>query len=118
MRTKLSGNEYGRNVFMDTDDLTELAWDLIVRAARVSDTLKAKLGAMASRFQFEDEWLCGVRAHLKVIADDPDEYVDAWGLEDEKNVTATLIRICAADLCSRIDKILAMPIKKRGERQW
>jgi len=62
---------------MDTDDLTELAWDLIVRAARVSDTLKAELGAMASRFQFEDEWLCGVRAHLKVIADDPDEYVDA-----------------------------------------
>ena len=28
---------------MDTDDLTEMAWDLIVRAARVSDTLKAEL---------------------------------------------------------------------------
>ena len=103
---------------MDTDDLTELAWDVIVRAARVSDTLKAELGAMASRFKAEDEWLQAVKAHLKSIAADPDEYVDAWGLEDEKNVTATLIRICAADLCSRIDKILAMPIKKRGERQW
>jgi len=45
---------------MDTDDLTEMAWDLIVRAARVSDTLKAELGAMACQFQSEDKWLQGV----------------------------------------------------------
>ncbi len=103
---------------MDTDDLTEMAWDVIVRAARVSDTLKAELGAMAGRFQSEDEWLCGVRAHLKAIAADPDEYVDSWGLEDEENVTATMIRTCATDLCSRIDNILAIPINKRGKREW
>lgn len=102
---------------MDTDDLTEMAWDVIVRAARVSDTLKAELGAMASRFKTEDEWLCGVRAHLKEIAADPDDYVDAWGLEDEENVTTTMMRTCATDLCCRIDKILAIPINKRGERE-
>ena len=52
---------------MDTDDLTEMAWDVIVRAAHVSDTLKAELGAMASRFKSENEWLRGVRAHLEEI---------------------------------------------------
>ena len=49
---------------MDTDDLTEMAWGVIVSASRVSDTLKADLGSMASRFRTEDEWLGGVRAHL------------------------------------------------------
>ena len=68
---------------MDTDDLTEMAWDVIVRAARVSNTLKAELGAMASQFQSEDEWLQGVRAHLKEIADDPADYVESWDLENE-----------------------------------
>lgn len=49
---------------MDTDDLTEMAWDIVVSASRVSDTLKAELGALASRFRTEEEWLRGVRAHL------------------------------------------------------
>ena len=35
---------------MDTDDLTEMAWGVIVNASQVSDTLKAELAAMASRF--------------------------------------------------------------------
>jgi hypothetical protein len=42
---------------VDTDELTEMAWEAIVRAACVSDTLKAELGAMARQFQSEDEWL-------------------------------------------------------------
>ncbi len=103
---------------MDTDDLTEMAWDVIMRAARVSDTLKAELGAMASQFQSEDEWLQGVRAHLEEIAADPAEYVESWDLENEERVTATMIRICAADLCSRMDSILARPMNKRGLREW
>jgi hypothetical protein len=36
---------------MDTDDLTEMAWGVIVSASQVSDILKAELGAMASRFK-------------------------------------------------------------------
>lgn len=66
---------------MDTDDLTEMAWDVIIRAARVSDTLKAELGTMARQFQSEGEWLQGVHAHLKEITDDPAGYVDSWELE-------------------------------------
>ena len=103
---------------MDTDDLTEMAGDLIVRAARVSDTLKAELGAMVRQFQSEDEWLRGVRAHLEVIIEDPAEYVDYWGLENEEGVTAVMIGGCATELCSRVDKILVMPMNKRGARAW
>lgn len=56
---------------MDTDDLTELAWGVIVSASQVSDTLKAGLGSMASHFRTEDEWLRVVRAHLVDIFDTP-----------------------------------------------
>ncbi|MDD1650281.1 MAG: hypothetical protein LUO80_07790 [Methylococcaceae bacterium] len=103
---------------MDTDDLTEMAWDVIVRAACVSDTLKAELGAMARRFQSEDEWLRGVRAHLEKITENPAEYADAWDLENEEGITATMIGSCAAELFLRVNEILAIPLSRRGARAW
>ena len=63
---------------MDTAALTEMAWDFIVRAASVSDTLKAELGAIARQFHSEDEWLQGVRAHLEAIIEDPAEWIKSW----------------------------------------
>ena len=103
---------------MDTDDLTEPAWDIIVRTARVSDTLKSELGAMAGRFKSEDEWLREVRARLEEIAEDPNGYADYWDLENEEGVTATLIGSCAKELRFRVDEILAIPLNKRGARAW
>lgn len=103
---------------MDTDDLTEMAWGIIVSASKVSDTLKAELGAMASRFKTEDEWLRGVRAHLVEILEDPAEYVDAWDLENEEAVTATMIGGIAAELRDRVDSVLSTSMNKRGSRSW
>jgi hypothetical protein len=101
---------------MDTDDLTEIAWGVIVRASQVSDTLKAELGAMASRFKNEDEWLRGVRAHLVEIFEGPAEYVDSWDLENTETVTATMIGSIAAELRDRVDSVLSTPMNKRGSR--
>jgi hypothetical protein len=103
---------------MDTDDLTEMAWGIIVSASQVSDTLKAELGAMASQFKTEDEWLQGVRAQLMEIFEDPDEYVDSWDLENEEAVTATMIGGIAAELRDRVDSVLSTPMNKRGSRAW
>lgn len=103
---------------MDTDDLTEMAWGIIVSASQVSDTLKAELGAMASRFKTEDEWLRGVRAHLLEIFEYPVEYVDSWDLENTEAVTATMIGSIAAKLLDRVDSLLSMPMNKRDSRSW
>jgi len=103
---------------MDTDDLSEMAWGVIVCAADVSETLKAELGAMASRCKVEDEWLRGVRAHLAEIGEDLAEYVDSWDLEKEEAVTATMIGSIAADLRARVESALTTPINKRGSRSW
>ncbi len=103
---------------MDTDDLTEMAWDVIVRAARVSDTLKAELGAMAIRFKTEDAWLRGAREHLVEILENPAEYVDSWNLENTEAVTATMIGSIASELRGRVDNVLSTPMNKRGSRSW
>jgi len=95
-----------------------MAWTSSSAPPASSDTLKSGLGAMARRFQSEDERLQGVRAHRKEIADDPAEYLGALDLENEESVTATMIGICAAERCSRVGKILAMPMNERGARQW
>ena len=56
----------------------------------------------------------GVRAHLEKIAEDPAAYMDYWDLENEESVTAAMMRNCATYLCSRVDKIMAMPMNKRS----
>ena len=103
---------------MDTDDLTEMAWDIIVRAAHVSDTLKAELGAMSRHFQNEDDWLRGVRDHLGEIVEDPDVYVDYWNLEEAEDLSATMIKECSGKLYRRVNEILATSLSNRGRREW
>ena len=80
---------------MDTDDLSDKAYDLIVQAARVSDTLKAELGAMSARSRNEKEWLNNVGSCLRKIAADPQDYVDYWNLEEAEGVTPAMIKDCA-----------------------
>ena len=103
---------------METDDLTEMAWGIIVSAADVSDTLKTELGAMASRFKAEDEWLREIRAHLEEIFQDPGGYVDSWDLGNTEAVTATMIGSLAAELRDRVDSVLSTPMIKRSSQSW
>ena len=100
---------------MDTDDLTEMAYDIIVRAAQVSDTLKAGLGARSFRYDSEDEWLRGVLEFLQMIVAAPDDYVGYWNLEEEEGVTATMMREIAVELSRRAKVTLAKPPNQRGK---
>lgn len=103
---------------MDTDDLSEKAWALMVLAASISDTLKAELGAMAGRVRSEEEWLLAVRSHLERIAGNPEGYADYWDLENAEAVSAAAIGATAAELRDRTDNVLSTPMSKRGSRSW
>ncbi len=56
---------------MVTDDFTERAYAIIAKAARVSYTLKAELGAMNSRYSNEEDWLRGAEKRLRGIQANP-----------------------------------------------
>ena len=99
---------------MDTDDFSEMAREVIVQAAQVSDTLMTELGAMSMEYATEDDWLRGAWEYLQEIADAPEEFVEFWNLEGEEGVTATMISEMAVDLASQVEKVLATPMAERG----
>jgi len=99
---------------MDTDDFSELTWEIIEQAAQVSDTLKTELGAMSVKYATEDDWLRGAWEYLQEIAEAPEEFVEFWNLEEEEGVTATMISELAMDLASQVEKVLATPMAERG----
>jgi hypothetical protein len=103
---------------MDTDDFSDRAYAIIVQAARVSNTLKAELGAMSSRYSNEDNWLRGAEKHLRGIQAHPQDYVDLWNLDEFEGVTPAQIRELATRLLDQIPEILATPLEKRGHREW
>jgi hypothetical protein len=103
---------------MDTDDFSEMAYSIIRQAARVSDTLKAELGAMSRDHRHEDDWLRGVQKHLRGIHAHSGDYVDLWSLEEFEGVNSAKIRALAIDLLNQITEVLATPLEQRGHREW
>ncbi|WP_372681786.1 hypothetical protein [Desulfosarcina sp.] len=89
---------------MDTDDLSEKAYSIIVHAARVCDTLKAELGALSLECENEDMWLRRVQSHLRKIVEDPDEYVEYWNLEEEDGINVSQIKKLALDLSRQVNE--------------
>ncbi len=102
---------------MDTDDFSDRAYAIIAQAAQVSDTLKAELGAMSSRYSNEDDWLRDAEKHLRGIKAHPQDYVDLWRLDEFEGVTPAQIRALATRLLDQIPEILTMPLEQRGHRE-
>ena len=90
---------------MDTDDLSEKAYTIIVQAARLCDTLKAELGALSLACENEDKWLESVQSHLMKILKDPDGYVEYWNLEEEEGIDALQMEKIALTLSQHVDEI-------------
>jgi hypothetical protein len=103
---------------MDTDEFSEMAYDIIVQAAWISDTLKAELGALSGRCKNENEWLLRAQRRLQEIIVDLESYVDYWNLEEEEGVAPDEIKKLAEDLRHRIERVLTMPLGDRGIRDW
>ncbi len=103
---------------MDTDDFSDLAYDIIIQAARVSDTLKAELGSMARDYGQEEDWLHGAEKHLRGIQAHPQDYVDLWSLDEFEGVTPIKIQELATRLLRKISEILATPQEMRGQREF
>jgi len=95
-----------------------MAWGIIARAARVSDTLKAELGALSLNYKNEDDWLCGAQQHLQGILADPDAYVKLWNLEEFEGVTVNKINQLATNLNRQVNEVLGTPLNQRGVRGW
>jgi len=98
---------------MDTDDLTEMAYETITRAGEVLDVLRSEIGASASDKKTEGDFLLGVTVRLRRILISPESYLDFWNYEDE--VELKIFRRGVTDLLAYVEKVLSTPYQERGE---
>lgn len=97
---------------MDTDDLTEMAYDTIRRAGVVLDVLRSEIGASAREKATENDFLVGVVAHLRRIVKSPRSYLDSWNYLDEVDVKVFKKEV--TELLAYVEEVISTPYSRRG----
>ena len=97
---------------MDTDNLTQMAYDCIIIANKATDVLKTELGAACSKFKKEDEYLKWVSQKTREIIKNPEGYLDSWTLLDEIDLKNFNIRLI--ELKGHVQKTIQTPYKERN----
>jgi hypothetical protein len=96
---------------VDTDDLTPMAYEAIVMAEEVLDVLKAEIGASAPDKKSEDDFLRGVRTHLRRVLRSPREYLDDWNYLDSVDIRS--FRRGVKGILAHVEGTLATPYEER-----
>jgi hypothetical protein len=68
---------------MDTDDLTEMAYESIIIANKITDFLKCDLGVRSKDYKDENAYLNGILKFIQKIKNDLEGYLDYWNLLEE-----------------------------------
>jgi len=97
---------------MDTDDLTPMAYETIIKAEEVLDVLRSEIGASASDKKSEDDFLRGVRAHLRGVLRSAREYLDSWDYLDSVDIRS--FRKGVKEILAYVEQTLATPYEQRG----
>jgi len=97
---------------MDTDDLTPMAYETIIKAQEVLDVLRSEIGASATEKKSEDDFLRGVRAHLRSILRSAREYLDDWNYLDSVDIRS--FRKGVKEILVYVEQTLATPYEQRG----
>ncbi len=97
---------------MDTDDLTENAYEILPYTHEVNEFLWVEFGSMCRNYKNEDEYLNGLLNYTIDIKNSPDEFSDAWNLE-ENIETKELLKIE-----EKIRNVLSIPLEKRQQSMF
>lgn len=97
---------------MDTDDLTEMAYEIITRAGDILDVLRSEIGSSASDKKVEDDFLHGVAVHLRNILKSSRSYLNDWNYLDD--VDGQVFCREVSRLLKYVEKVLSIPYDRRG----
>jgi hypothetical protein len=70
---------------MDTDDLSDEAYEILSVAHDINEFLWVQLGAMSSEYEDEEKYLKGMVTFIQSIKKDPEGFQDMWLLEEPIN---------------------------------
>ncbi len=96
---------------MDTDYISNEAYNVIRCAARFDDTLKALIGAECSECADEDEYLEHIIELIGEIKKDTKEYLEEWGLEDQFSIRDYREKLKTVE--AEVKKVQAIPKESR-----
>lgn len=97
---------------MDTNDLTEQAYEILSIAEQIDHIVTVNLGVMCSRLSNEDEFLQVAQEYMQGIISNPTEFIENWGLDENleiENFAQSII-----NLRNHIVRVLQITIKDRG----
>jgi hypothetical protein len=97
---------------MDTNDLTEKAYEILAIAESINHTLTVQIGAMCGRYRTEDQFLKEVIKLIRGIANNPEEFMDDWDLWDEIDVPTFVSGL--SKLRKYVNEVMKTPISDRG----
>ena len=97
---------------MDTDDLTPMAYEVIVQANSILDVLRSEVGASSIKYNDEDSFLLGTLEFIKRKIKSPERYLDHWNYLDEIDVDQFKRELI--DLQKFIVQVIDTPLQKRG----
>jgi hypothetical protein len=97
---------------MDTNNLTEMAYESIIIANEITDFLKCDLGVRSKDYKDENAYLNGILKFIRKIKNDPKGYLDSWNLLEEFDLASFKKEI--EFLEKHILKTIETPIEKIG----
>ena len=92
---------------MDTDDLSEEAYEVLTIARTINEFLWVELGSLSSEYEDEEVYLKGMLQFIQKIKDDPEGFQDMWLLEEPINPR------CLLNLKEQIKKVQSIPYQQR-----
>jgi len=98
---------------MDTDYLTPMAYEIIVKANEILDVLKTEIGASCAKYDTEDSFLNGTLRSIDGKIKDPEPYLDFWNYLDEIDIDQ--FKDDLEELKKFIIKVINTPLSERGE---
>ena len=100
---------------MDTDDLSQETFEIIKKAGVVNEYLRLELGVMARNYKNENDYLNGVKKHMKDTLKNPARMEFEWLLEPS-DFDETAERII--ELLSFTDSVIEIPFESRSFIEW
>lgn len=102
----------GLNAKMDTNDLTEKAYEILGIAEDIDHLITVLIGSLAIKFSDENEYLYGILYLLSEIKEDPEEFIYDWGISNEIDIQT--LKDGLLRLEEYIKEVIDTPIEKRG----
>ena len=97
---------------MDTNDLTEKAYEILRIAESINHLITIQLGALCGQFNDEDKYLKGVLKLLAAIKIDTKEFIEDWDIAEE--IDGQTLYTGLVKLEKYTTEVLKTPIEKRG----